>query len=78
VDPRGSGEAFTDAGAWEFVVMLLESGHPTEVVELKQPPGRKGYVMKVDGAAGQPKIYIKLQLGSGRVLGRSFHESTVP
>ena len=60
--------------AWEFIADLLESGHPIEEVELHSPPGRKGYVMLVDAQQSQA-IYIKLQMGSGKIIGRSFHYS---
>jgi hypothetical protein len=72
-DPR-SGEAFTDEGAWLFVAELLEANHPVEVVILDKPPGKKGYVLI---CAGHPpeEIYIKLQMASGCVIGRSFHIS---
>jgi hypothetical protein len=69
-----SGYSFTNKSAWEFVVELLESNHPIEEVTLKQPPGRKGYVMFVELGHVRP-LYIKLQLGTGAVIGRSFHYS---
>ncbi len=72
-DPK-TGVAFTSVGAWEFIVELLNGGIPIEIVVLDIPPGRTGYVLKIDGWSGC-KIYIKLQLGSGIVFGRSFHIS---
>lgn len=69
-----TGKAFTDEGAWLFVADLLDSGYPVEVIMLNKPPGKKGYVLKSDGVAAE-KIYIKLQMGSGCVIGRSFHVS---
>lgn len=66
---------FTKTTAWEFIASHLESGHPVEVITLRQPPGATGYVMEIDVEDGQPPIYIKLQLGSGRIIGRSFHYS---
>ena len=41
---------------------------------LDKPPGRTGYVIKTAGW-GEEQIYIKLELGSGKVIGRSFHLS---
>ncbi len=73
-DPA-TGDFFTDAGAWHFIADLLESGHPIEEVSLRQPPGKLAYVMLVESTPGQPRIYIKLQLGSGSVIARSFHYS---
>ena len=66
---------FTDAAAWELIASRLEDGHPVEVVELRKPAGATGYVMKIDVEPGQPLLYVKLQLGSGRIIGRSFHYS---
>lgn len=78
VDPRStSGEVFTDDSAWEFISELLSSGYPIKEIDLKHPPGKKGYEMVVSGANGKRDIYIKLQLRSGEVHGRSFHESTL-
>jgi hypothetical protein len=70
-----SGMPFTKAGAWEFVAQLLESGHPLQEVEMHQPSGEKGYVMEVDMGSNSPKLYVKLQLFPGKVIGRSFHYS---
>jgi hypothetical protein len=75
-DPRDrDGQVFTEVGAWEYIVELLESGHDIEQVELKNPKGKTGFVLLVDVGNDVPKIYIKLQIGSGTVLGRSFHYS---
>jgi len=73
---RPDGEsAFTDPGAWEFIAALIETDHPVEEVELTNPAGKKGYVMLVDMGTEVPLLYIKVQMGSGRVIGRSFHYS---
>ena len=64
---------FRDATAWELIVAPLEDGHPIETVELHKPRGATGYVMKIDFELGRPLLYVKLQLGSGRIIGRSFH-----
>lgn len=69
------GGNFTDASAWEFIVAKLESGHPEEILQLHQSAGAKGHVMKIDMEPGTPQLYIKLQLGSGKIIGRSFHYS---
>ncbi len=73
-DPR-SGQCFTANGAWEFITECLEAGQELEEVMLQNPEGKTAYVMKVDVGAGRPLLYIKLQLGSGAVIGRSFHYS---
>ena len=64
---------FTDADAWELIASRLECGHQVEVVELRKPPGRTGYVMMID--LGTDEVYVKLQLGAGQIIGRSFHYS---
>ena len=66
---------FTDASAWEYIATKLENGHPVEVMRLDKPSGATGYVMKIDVEPESPKLYIKLQLGSGKIIGRSFHYS---
>ena len=68
-------EWFTDAAAWELIAAKLEEGHPVKVVSLRKPPGRKGYVMNISLSSDDPPVYVKLQLGSGKVIGRSFHYS---
>jgi hypothetical protein len=73
-DPR-SGQCFTPSGAWEFINECLDAGQKLQEIILEQPEGKKGYVMKVNVGPGRPLLYIKLQLGSGAVIGRSFHYS---
>jgi hypothetical protein len=68
------GQPFTDAGAWEFAAACLERNEPLHPVELEAPAGKWAYAMAV--REGSRVIYIKLQLGSGKVIGRSFHYST--
>ncbi len=69
---------FTDAAAWELIASKLEDGHPVEVVELQKPKGKTGYVMKIELDAVDRPLYVKLQLGSGKIVGRSFHYSHYP
>ena len=66
---------FTDATAWNLIAARIEEGHPIETVELHKAQGAKGYVMLIDIKAGRPLLYVKLQLGAGKVIGRSFHYS---
>lgn len=66
---------FSNAAAWELIATKLEAGHPVEVVSLRHPPGKTGYVMKIDLGSDQRLLYVKLQMGSGKVIGRSFHYS---
>jgi hypothetical protein len=77
INPETS-SPFTDASAWDFVAELLGSGHEIKRVPLRKPPGKFGYTMLVPGKSKSEDIYIKLQLGSGVVMGRSFHYSTQP
>ena len=66
---------FSDAAAWELIASKLEDGHDVETVELQKPPGATGYVMKIDLEPDAPTLYVKLQFGSGQIIGRSFHYS---
>jgi hypothetical protein len=72
-DPR-SGQAFTDEGAWEYIVQHLEADAVIEEIEMEKPPGSKGYVLHLPGI-NRETIYVKLQLCGDHVRGRSFHES---
>jgi len=73
-DPR-SGEVFTEDGAWKYVAEMIERGVQIEIIELDQPPGKTGYTMLLPSHDPKSPIYVKLQLGSGVVIGRSFHYS---
>lgn len=73
IDPA-TGAPFTEYGAWEYVAILLESGHACEIVVLDSPPGKSGYVVKCEIEPGK-QLYIKLRLGTDVVIGRSFHYS---
>ena len=66
---------FTDASAWELIATRLEHGEEVKVIELQTPRGAKGYVMTIDLGPKVPALYVKLQLGSGKIIGRSFHYS---
>jgi hypothetical protein len=72
--PR-SCEPFTESGAWEFVAATLETGHAMELLILDNPRGAKAYVLIIAASTDAPPIYVKVQLGSGCVIGRSFHYS---
>lgn len=74
VDPN-TGRPFTEAGAWEYVAQNLGAGCEITLVTLRKPKDKKGYVMKLPGAKDRALIYVKLQIGSGVVYGRSFHDS---
>ena len=66
---------FTDSTAWELIAERLEAGEEVEVIELRTPPGTSGYVMRIQLGSDLPELYVKLQLGAGKVFGRSFHYS---
>lgn len=67
------GTPFSPNGAWEFCRDLLQRDHPLEAIELKQPKGAWGYVMRIDLRDDNPQLYIKLQIHGQTVIGRSFH-----
>lgn len=69
------GMYFTETGAWQFIVECLAGAAPLEEVVLRRPEGKRAYVMKVHVLPDHPTLYIKLQLGAGAVIGRSFHYS---
>jgi hypothetical protein len=71
-------EPFTLEGAWDFIADCLESGCAVEEITLENPPGKTGYVMLIDIGSDRPLLYVKLELGSGTVIGRSFHYSVSP
>jgi len=66
---------FTEPGAWHLVAELLDKGHPIQQVTLHHSHSEAAYVMLVDLKPGMPRLYIKLQLKSGKICGRSFHYS---
>ena len=66
---------FTDSTAWELIAERLDAGEQVDVIELTKPRGARGYVMRIDLGSDLPELYIKLQLGPGRIFGRSFHYS---
>lgn len=72
-DPR-TGQAFTDDGAWDFVVEHLRGGVELTPMTLDKPPGKKAWYFTAAGY-GRAIIYIKLQPLGDSVLGRSFHLS---
>jgi hypothetical protein len=72
-DPR-FGQAFTDEGAWDYIVEMLRQEAVIEEIVLEKPPGKIGYVLKLPGANNR-RIYVKLQVCGDHVRGRSFHES---
>ena len=74
IDPA-SGAPFTDAGAWELIAAKIKSGHDVETVALRKPAGATGYVMKIEIDPAAPRLYVKVQLRAGKILGRSFHYS---
>jgi hypothetical protein len=64
---------FTPDSAWEFIREALISNCDIEIKPLDMPPGATGYVLLLQGEG--ETIYVKLQLGSNNVIGRSFHIS---
>lgn len=72
-----SGEPFTEDNCWTFVADAIDAGAEVEEMVLRRPPGKRGFVLKLEGHGGVV-IYVKLQLGAAKVVGRSFHESVGP
>ena len=67
---------FAEAAAWELIASQLESGHPVDSLDLQKPPGATAYVMLIELESDKPPLYVKFQLGSGKIIARSFHYST--
>ena len=65
----------SSSDAWELIATKLEEEHEVEVVELRQPPQRTGYVMKVQLSRAKPLVYVKVQFENNKIIGRSFHYS---
>lgn len=72
-DPR-TRQAFTEDGAWSYIVVHLEAGVEIQELILDRPPGARALVLLLPGVNAQ-NIYVKLQICAGKVVGRSFHES---
>src|SRR5262249_39660043 len=70
-DPR-SRQAFTEEGAWEYIVEQLEANVTIYPMTLNNPPGKTGYYFLLKSAFTQ-NIYVKLQICGNSVMGRSFH-----
>lgn len=75
-DPRCTkGSCFTHESVWGFIADCMDDGVEIWEVPLKKPPGKKGYYFEIAGVDAGVLIYVKLQLGSDNVIGRSFHVS---
>lgn len=74
LDPRNLRSCFTDDSAWEFAAQMFATLPDVDAVVLDNPPGKKAWAwaLVADGVDGV-RIYVKLQLRSEDVLGRSFH-----
>jgi len=73
VDPA-TGEPFTDDSAWAFIAGVIEQGCAVSKKIVDVPPGASCWVIKVQ-MTDSKTLYVKLQLGAGTVIGRSFHYS---
>ncbi len=75
-NPDDGNNGFTNDGAWELIASKLASGHRVEIMALEKPKGATGYVLKIQlGSSMRPRLYVKLELHRGWILGRSFHDS---
>ena len=68
---NGPGRSAKRISIDEFYTHL--DNHEIKEVVLRQPPGKRAYEMIVK--LGGRELYIKLELGSGKIFGRSFHWS---
>lgn len=68
-----TGFPFSEAGAWELIQQLLDSGNPIQPIPMDDPPGLTGYVMKYQLKDEERLLYIKVHFGNGKIVGRSFH-----
>ena len=66
---------FTQEGAWNYIIELLESGHRFIPKAMGKPPNTIGYETVIDRGPNLPPLYIKLQILGGTIFGRSFHNS---
>lgn len=77
--PEGDFEThYTSESAWELIATLLEAGCEVTTVNLRKPAGKKAYVIKIDLGENERDLYVKVQLGAGKIIGRSFHYSEHP
>jgi hypothetical protein len=67
---------FTSEGAWSLIIELLESGRQFTAKPMSEPPDTIAYEIVLRLAPSVPELYIKVQVYKGKVLGRSFHNST--
>jgi hypothetical protein len=66
------GQPFTTRNCWDFIYDSIQSGVEIEVKPMSD--GKTGYVLKVSLPQNRT-LYIKLQIGCGYVIGKSFHYS---
>jgi hypothetical protein len=66
-------QPFTEERAWIFLAELLESGTKIEVVELQNGYGKNRRAFVLKAPLGTNELYVKFQLGSCQIIGRSFH-----
>jgi hypothetical protein len=71
-NPR-TGFCFTPREAWHVICDALRSNCSLEEVQLRHPPGRRAYAFTIEFGPRGPRVYVKLELGSGKIIGRSFH-----
>jgi hypothetical protein len=70
------GIPFTDITAWHYIAEQLDKGCDVTQVCLRKPAGHIGYELDLEGAAGHPRIHVKVRLYKDKIKGRSFHNST--
>jgi hypothetical protein len=73
-----SGYGMTDPAAWSLLATALEDpSRELETLQLENPPGAIGYVMKIRMDHLPKRVYVKFEFfvvaGVGVICGRSFH-----
>lgn len=64
-----------DDSAWEIISRVLATDHEFNEIDLRKPPGKKAYECLVDLDGISSFVYIKVEMGANKVIGRSFHYS---
>jgi hypothetical protein len=69
---------YTDPGSWALLADLVDQGEPIYETLLEKPPGMAGLVVFRPPTATWHGIYIKFELISPGIHGRSFHAPIHP
>ena len=64
---------FEDWSAWELIADQIEAECEVRQTTLRCPEGRTGYELLIVVDPAARRVYAKVRLGAGQVIGRSFH-----